>query len=441
MSIIIFSGPTITKQEGLKVIKADFRPPAKQGDVYAAALEKPKAILIIDGVFESQPAVWHKEILFAMFSGIHVYGSSSMGALRAAELAPFGMVGLGKVFSDYNNATLEDDDEVALIHGPSEMNFLAISEPMVNIRETLGYAESKGVITSKECWRLIEYSKNLWYPERNYRSIKQFINNEMLLENPGEVCEFIDNHSVNIKKEDAIAALNHLSTHSHAIFSTPKKVDFNFEITDSWLALVSQVNESREMLSNHISYDALKLELKIQGKYFDLKERAITRCLMTKKMKEDGFVVTEVTRNRALIELARKQKCVTPSSIDFDQLSVWMRNQQVSADEFDSLVSVQASMQWLDDMDIDISHEMVELLKLDGEFQKYQSLINNKSALASDPIDSVSDETLWSWFFSERIAMDMPKDIDRYAIYSGFENAKQLREVVKSEYWFWQAQL
>ena len=44
---------------------------------------RPRAIGIIDGYFQQVPSVWHKEILWAMAQGVHVFGSASMGALRA----------------------------------------------------------------------------------------------------------------------------------------------------------------------------------------------------------------------------------------------------------------------------------------------------------------------------------------------------------------------
>ena len=49
---------------------------------------RPPPILIIDGVFQSEPAVRHKEILWALSLGVPVVGAASMGALRAAELFP-----------------------------------------------------------------------------------------------------------------------------------------------------------------------------------------------------------------------------------------------------------------------------------------------------------------------------------------------------------------
>jgi hypothetical protein len=70
----------------------------------------------VDGYFERVPAVWHKEVLWAISQGIRVYGSASMGALRAAELSAFGMIGIGKIFEWYRDGVIERDDEVAVAH-------------------------------------------------------------------------------------------------------------------------------------------------------------------------------------------------------------------------------------------------------------------------------------------------------------------------------------
>jgi hypothetical protein len=104
MSLMVFTGPTIDAAQARDVLAAEYRPPARVGHVLAAALTGPEAIVIIDGLFDSVPAIWHKEILFALSCGIHVYGASSMGALRAAELHTFGMVGVGRIFEMYRDA-------------------------------------------------------------------------------------------------------------------------------------------------------------------------------------------------------------------------------------------------------------------------------------------------------------------------------------------------
>src|SRR5271157_5600425 len=136
MNVIVFTGPTLTPQEVRQVIDAECLPPVSQGDVYRAALRRPRVIGIIDGYFERMPAVWHKEILWALSQGIHVFGAASMGALRAAELAPFGMKGIGSIYEAFHSGELEDDDEVAVAHGDESTGYRSTSEAMVNIRAT-----------------------------------------------------------------------------------------------------------------------------------------------------------------------------------------------------------------------------------------------------------------------------------------------------------------
>src|SRR5262249_4528190 len=130
-----------------------------------------QVIGIIDGYFQSVPTVRHKEILWAMRCGIHVFGSASMGALRAAELLPFGMEGVGVVFELYRDGILEDDDEVAVAHGPAGTGFISASEAMVNIRRTLRKAERVGVISTELRIRLEKIGKELFYPDRNYSTM------------------------------------------------------------------------------------------------------------------------------------------------------------------------------------------------------------------------------------------------------------------------------
>ena len=78
---VIFAGPS----RGTWALRADasvsVHPPAQQGDVYRAVVAGARTIGLVDGYFEGVPAVWHKEILFALSEGVHVLGAASMGAL------------------------------------------------------------------------------------------------------------------------------------------------------------------------------------------------------------------------------------------------------------------------------------------------------------------------------------------------------------------------
>src|SRR6185437_13385815 len=102
-------GPTLPLADARAELDAVYLPPVAQGDVYRVTRLQPDAIGIVDGYFDRVPAVWHKEILWAMSCGIPVFGSASMGALRAAELAAFGMEGVGAIFEAYRDGVIEAD--------------------------------------------------------------------------------------------------------------------------------------------------------------------------------------------------------------------------------------------------------------------------------------------------------------------------------------------
>jgi len=182
MNACVFAGPPLPPHDEARKRAATWLPPAQHGDVYrAVTLLQPRALGIVDGYFESVPSVWHKEILWAIREGVHVFGAASMGALRAAELSAFGMRGIGVIFEAYRDGVLEgapeqpfeDDDEVAVVHGPADSGYLAGSEAMVNIRCTLASAERAGVIGAHTRARLAGLAKDLFFPERSYERLLQ----------------------------------------------------------------------------------------------------------------------------------------------------------------------------------------------------------------------------------------------------------------------------
>src|ERR1700693_3898698 len=171
---IIFAGPSLpSRLRPTAEPRIEWRTPVRQGELYRAALERPWAIGVIDGYFEVVPTVWHKEILWAMAQGIHVFGAASIGALRAAELDVFGMRGIGRIYEAYRDGVLEDDDEVAVLHGPEELGYPPLTEAMVNIRATLEAAVQRGVLAPDLAERLTGIAKALFYKERTYEVILQ----------------------------------------------------------------------------------------------------------------------------------------------------------------------------------------------------------------------------------------------------------------------------
>jgi hypothetical protein len=174
MRAVIFAGPSLPPHaRPASEFDIDWHPPVRQGELYRAALDRPAVIGVIDGYFEVTPTVWHKEILWAMAQGIHVYGAASIGALRAAELDTFGMKGIGRIYEDFRDGVLEDDDEVAVLHGPEELGYPALTEAMVNVRATLDAAMHDGILSRGAAMNLTAIATQLFYKDRTYEAMLQ----------------------------------------------------------------------------------------------------------------------------------------------------------------------------------------------------------------------------------------------------------------------------
>ena len=284
MSACVFLGPTLSHSQARDVFDADYLPPVRQGDVYRAVVRwRPQAIGIIDGYFHQVPSVWHKEILWAMAEGVHVFGSASMGALRAAELAHFGMQGIGDVFASFRDRAIEDDDEVAVIHGPPETGFLAASEAMVNIRRTLANAQAQGVVTGTTKQSLEHIAKALFYPRRAYPEILKTGAAEGL---PGDqltaLRDWLENGRVDQKREDALEMLAAMRD-MLAKNPPPHRADYAFEHTTMWEASITAADETpdeNEDDADRVAQAWLLDELRLDGQaYTALKQAALLRLL------------------------------------------------------------------------------------------------------------------------------------------------------------------
>ena len=170
---LVYVGPTLSADEvRARLPGATVEPPAAVGDILRAARRRTVArIALVDGYFERMAAVWHKEILVALERGIAVYGASSMGALRAAELAPFGMVGVGAIYRDFARGVLVADDEVAVAHLPAEYGYRAMSDALVNLRYGLARAAATGIASETVHTRLVELAQLRFYRERSWTQL------------------------------------------------------------------------------------------------------------------------------------------------------------------------------------------------------------------------------------------------------------------------------
>lgn len=166
--VAVFLGPSLPPDEARRLGPCRVLPPARAGDVLALLPERPLAIALVDGVFDTVPSVWQHELVLALEAGVAVFGGGSMGALRAAELSALGMIGVGRIFRWVQDGVVRDDGEVALLHGQAEHGWRALTLPLVNVRAVAEDARAEGLLSPREARALLAAGASLRYGERTW---------------------------------------------------------------------------------------------------------------------------------------------------------------------------------------------------------------------------------------------------------------------------------
>jgi hypothetical protein len=435
MTIAIFVGPTLRREEVAAAIDVVCLPPAAQGDVYRAALQRPRAVGVIDGYFSGAPSIWHKEILWAMSQGIHVFGSASMGALRAAELHSFGMRGVGRIFEAYIDGTLEDDDEVAVVHGPAEIGYLPLSEPMVNIRATLARAEAEGVVSRAAGRALTDFGKSLFFPERNWsalleRAVALGVSEAEIV----SLRSWLPNGSVDQKRIDA---LDMLSAMQETLASgQPFKPDFRFEWTHLWdefvFASVGQAPDPSAPVK------AILEELRIEGP--DSYERAETRALLRAAAAVGAGRAPAVSADdlrAALREIRAELGLYLRADLDH-----WLSQNDLDETSLERLLHDEVCLKTLRDrIGRSLEPFLVDELRRSGDYPRLAERARAKKAALDNKrgADAASSATLASaaarlWYFESRLTRPMPDDVLEFARRLGFADVAAFDAAIGREW-------
>lgn len=207
-SLVVFVGPSLDHHEARLIApNAILLPPVCQGDLLSACEKyRPAVVVIIDGEFGQSLSVWHKEVLFVLDQGVRVFGASSMGALRAAELERFGMEGVGEVFRHFAGGFLTADEDVALLHASAEDDWRPLTIPLVNVLFTSRALRSSGTLDAAACDAIERAASDLHFSERSRLGLEERL--RLLGRDDAEhlIGVFTENF-VDQKRNDAIEAL------------------------------------------------------------------------------------------------------------------------------------------------------------------------------------------------------------------------------------------
>ncbi len=441
MSIAVFLGPSLPRKDAEAILDADYHRPVRQGDIYRLVRQrKPRAIAIIDGYFQEVPSVWHKEILWALDQGIAVYGASSLGALRAAELQCYGMVGIGKIYeayksgiyAPYDSEPFEDDDEVAVIHGPAELSFPALSDAMVDLRETLAVAARDGVIDRELRNALVAAFKRRFYRDRSFDALPGLLEELGVATSAAEgLLAWLPRGRIYQKRADARALLEALA--AERIAPPDASEPFVFERTTLWAQFVEQADDPAMMISpaERRVLEELRLDPPL---YTSLRETAVLRHQFhlaepVPPPAEEG------ARRTALDSLRRRHGLWSRQALED-----WARDCDLDRAGLDRLLDFEAALESsIRSAGRALDAALLDVLRNEGRYQALAARARDKqlrldeAGQAGTAPSALSSGTLLDWYFESLQGRSVPSDVTRFAEELGFGDMEDLLAVLARE--------
>ena len=206
-AVVVYAGPSISADQVRAVLpQARLRPPAARGDLLADDWHPGDTVVLIDGYFRERRSVGHKEILWLLGQGVEVIGAASMGALRAVELAPYGMRGVGTVYRMFASGEVDGDDEVGVLHGPADMGYRVLTPSLVSLRYGCRQGAGTGQVPAAAGQRIVAAAKALPFTHRTWPDLEQALEEEDR-HRLRTLRQLIDAGDWDIKRLDAVAAL------------------------------------------------------------------------------------------------------------------------------------------------------------------------------------------------------------------------------------------
>ncbi|MDJ0945099.1 MAG: YcaO-like family protein [Kiloniellales bacterium] len=451
----VFAGPSLNASEIEDRFAMTALPPARQGDVLWIAQAKPRAIGIVDGFFDGTPAPWHKEILWAMQQGIHVFGAGSMGALRASELYGFGMRGVGRIFEAFRDGALEDDDEVAVLHGPPEMGFRPLSEAMICLREAIRRAAEEGILGAEAAALLTSIAKASFYQDRSWDGLLAEGRARGL---PEEEIAALDcwrrQAKVDLKRDDALEMLGEMARFL-AGDPPPFEPKFELESSELWLSALDEA-----MLAGRSPVDAelapwLLDEARLEpADYGALRDAAALRLLALREAERKADSGAGDPRKDAFEAFRRARRLFKLSDVQR-----WCQENDLSPSAFDRLMAEEGKRKGLSLSSWPgLEAEMLNQLRLTGRYAALAQRAREKRDLVQqlgyeDPRpedvfsgslldDSVIDRekrvpALLRWYFGTRVEGPVPEDLSGFVEGLGLGSLDEFYRLITRDYLYW----
>jgi hypothetical protein len=418
MKRFVFLGPSLPLAQAQALCpQAEFLPPVALGDlfdlVHTRRAKAGDVVAIVDGLFEQVPAVWHKEILFALERGVHVWGASSMGALRAAELQPFGMRAVGRIAAAFVDGQLEDDDEVVVAHATAEQGFRSLSQAMVSLRFGLQSLLAAGQLELGAHDALVAHAKALHYSDRGWAAV--LAHAKSLGRPPAEISALKAlARQPDAKAQDAMLLLRELSATPVLPAFVPA---FTLERTAFWQALVHSRQLRQAQTAHGLADDVSAAAVLAHVRALDPQRHLWRQQAMLMKLVDAQADTATVSTDE--LKASARRIADRLGLRTADQMLQWRQSQGLGTPQWQALLRLSSLVERLVNAQ---AHQL----------DAYEVLAIKQSGRWAQIQDALNADDLQAWY-EERCGPMLPTP-ERHAQALGFESLRDFVHELLSAY-------
>jgi hypothetical protein len=289
---------------------------------------------------------------------------------------------------------------------------------------------------------LEKIGKELFYPDRNYSTMLQnALENGTSQVELVKFREWLPNHRVNQKREDALLMLRVIRRRLEQGLRR-KTVSYYFEQTAMWQSAQRQAGELQLGTSGHgdsVTLDSLLDELRLEGpKYKEHGMDALRRFFALREAERLGLHVHEQRKRTTEAEFRQERDLVSASALER-----WMTNNDLSDHQFGTLMIDEARVKWVQKLAEFASHSCLpEQLRLSGDYPRlvaravHKDRVLQSLRMRNPRLESVglTYGELLQWYFDKVLGQTVPSDIDKYARGLGFGSLDAFRRALLKEY-------
>jgi hypothetical protein len=409
------------------------------GDVYRLWRQRPRVIGIVDGRFDCVPAVWHKEIMWVMERGVHVFGSASMGALRAAELDRFGMRGVGWVYQSFREGALSRDDEVAVKHEEAEDGYRPLSEAMVDIRRTLQAAERQGIISAATCDILTVAGTTMFYQDRTWPHLIQAVSAAgAYAVQLDALRRWLPTGRVAQQADDAVAMLRKIRSF---LATDPAPQQVNWSMANTAIFEAAKRRAVRMVINGGIGPALManildEIRLLGPGSFEAARCRGLLRVFAADFAERAGMTIEGDRLQEAVAEFRLKQGLDRGAGF-----ARFLAANDLSVGDFERLVVTDEMVNWAcGRAERETLVEFLDNLRVRGEYTRLVAKARAKLDYHEPPANPEQEQEALQWYLAERHGTPAMDDLAGYAQSCGFADEQAFRRAVWHEYQYTCAQ-